>query len=81
MQRRVSESEAQRTLQRLAAGQQREANCRSSETKAERAQRLAANQQRVANRRASVSEAGYIFGTGVLGKCVRRNMCPGDTSA
>ena len=24
---------------------------------------------------------GRNFGPGVVGKCVRRNMCPGDTSA
>ena len=44
MQRRVSESEAQRT-HHFAAGQQREANHRSSETEAECAQHLAANQK------------------------------------
>ena len=57
--RRVSESEAQH-LQRLAAGQQREADRRGSESEAQRVQRLAAGQQREADRRASDSEAQRV---------------------
>ena len=49
--RRASESEVERA-ERLAAHQQREADCIASESEAERAQRLAANQQRGANYRA-----------------------------
>ena len=47
-------------MQRLAAGQQREADRRASESEDQRLQRLAACQQRVTDRRASESEAQRV---------------------
>ena len=49
MLRRASESEAQR-VERLTAGQQREANRRATESEAQRLERLTAGQQREADR-------------------------------
>jgi len=48
-------------LQHLAAGQQRDANCRAFELEAEHLQHLAAGQQQDANRRASESERLSIY--------------------
>ena len=58
--RRASESEAQR-LERLTAGQQREADRRASESEAQRLEHLTAGQQREADQIIILSIMGYCF--------------------